>query len=190
MKHIVSPRSRTGASRFTVAADCLARIDRVIAAMEVDRSHFAAMYRRQFPTWWLPLISYGKGWQQNLGPDDVVTEGHLDQIQGFAHYLDGKIWEVEAENEDLRSFVRNARAALEDDGSVSGPLRAYRSRLLQEIDRALNDGAIGRMFDYSTASSTSSSRSRRPKRGEPRFGQGSGSSSSAACADAYIEARH
>lgn len=150
LRGIVNPNTNEGARELAAAASCLIRIDQIIDEFEAN-GRSVAVYRRQYPEWWKGVIGYQKGWSASLGADEILIPTHMDQIESFANYLDGKVWDVDARKDDLRSILVQARTALENDDELSAPLRSFLHRLLAEIQRALDDDAIGETFDFSDA---------------------------------------
>lgn len=151
MTSVVSPDTAEGAQVLSEAARALVRIDEILASFSASGRN-VDLFRRQYPEWWKGLISYTGGWQSALSGAHVLTDAHMDEIAGFAHFLDGKVVVVEpASLENLRTILDRARNALESDGLLSPELRGYIHRLLQEIQNALDDSAIGSTYDYGSA---------------------------------------
>lgn len=151
MPSIVDPTSNDGASQIINVARLLARIDDILTSMEKDGRN-VGVYRRQYPDWTLGMLSYRAGWNGNVHPDHIMTEGHMDEIEAFANFLDGKVIVFAPEQENrLRAILDRARKALEEDETLDAPLREYIHRLLQSIQNALDDAAVGGGFDMAEA---------------------------------------
>lgn len=151
MSHIINLDTAEGAQALTEAARALVEINDVLTQFERNSSP-VGVYRRQYPEWWKPLVSQQAGWGQNLTPDNIIGEGHLDEIESFANFLDGKVWILDqGDHASLRDFISRARSALENDTALSQILREYIHQLLQQIEIALDDERVGATFDYGEA---------------------------------------
>lgn len=144
---VVNPTTPEGSAEIIRAARLLARIDDCLSWLERE-GHRVGVYRRQFPDWSIGMLAYPHGWRTNITAGHVMSEGHLDEIEAFASFLDGKVPVVRDGAEDhLRDLVARAHQALASDDSLDLPLRQYIHRLLQSIERALDDEGFGVTFD-------------------------------------------
>lgn len=141
-----------GASEVAKAARALVRIDEVLTMYEVSGRYNVSLYRRQYPEWWKGVVSYQNGWKTAMSGQDFIQQPLMDEIEGFGNFLEGKVFELEPESEKtLREIIRDARDALEADQGLSGPIRMYIHRLLQEIEWALNNEGVKASFDFGEA---------------------------------------
>lgn len=151
MYQIINLDTPAGSRVIGNAARALIEIDNLLTQLERSGAP-VAVYRRQYPEWWKPLVSQQGGWSTNLVSDNIIGEDHLDEIEGFANFLDGKVWTLSGDrSEALRDLVSRARTALESDAALSSELREYIHRLLQQIEIALDDEGVGATFDYAAA---------------------------------------
>ncbi|MDD7943526.1 hypothetical protein PUW79_02660 [Microbacterium sp. NE2HP2] len=148
---VLDINSVEAAHELATAARALARMDELLTQFEAS-GRSVGLYRRQYPEWWKGLVAYDYGWGQNLNGEMVMTQVLMDEIEGFAHFLDGKVVVMSpGAKEGLRQILADARDALEVDEHLSPELRAYISRLLHQIQIALDEEAIGATFDYAEA---------------------------------------
>lgn len=83
---------------------------------------------------------------------DADFGGHHGRNRGLANYLDGEGYELRPESAaDLRRAMEDARLALDADTELDARLRTYISRLLHEIEIALDNEAVGSSFDFGDA---------------------------------------
>lgn len=132
-------------------ATALSEIEALLGQLERDGVRVKA-YRNQIPDWWSGLIvpDYTPG--QGTGADGIITNEHLDEIDACASFLDFYVHAVsESQMDNLRNIVSEARSALEHDQHLSQQLRVYIHRLLREIEHALDDQAVGEVFDFAEA---------------------------------------
>jgi hypothetical protein len=150
---VIDLDSADGAREIAEAARALVRIDDILTGLERDAHYRVGVYRRQYPEWWKGLVSHTHGWGTAIRGDTLVTEAHMDEIEAFANFLDGKVWELDRNDREasLRGILDDARAALEADDELSEELRLYLHRLLREMRNALDDQVIGSTFDYGDA---------------------------------------
>lgn len=148
---LVSFDTQEGIRPLTTAARSLIRIDEVLTELEADNKN-VALFRRQYPSWWGPIAAFPHGWGTNVSGDAAFGQQILDQIEGFRNYLEGKVFLLDdARVKTLRQVLADARDALEVDQELSNPLRVFISRLLHQIQIALDDDAIGSSFDFGAA---------------------------------------
>lgn len=148
MAAVVQPMTK-GAEEVALAGRLLARIDELLVQLESDGAG-VFLYRRQYPGWWTPLLRMNASGA--VGAEDVAPSSMQDQIEGFALYLDGKVFELEPiHDESLRTLIHRVRETLEQDRELDETLRQYIHRLLQSIEIALDDDAIGAGFDAAEA---------------------------------------
>lgn len=151
MTSVVSPDSDEGVRTLIRASRALVRLDEVLTDL-ASQGFKVDLYRRQYPEWWKGVLSFKSGWGTTMQGEHVLSALHMDEIEGCANYLDGKVWELTTSHEQsLREVLADARRALEVDGELSVELRRYVSRLLREIQTALDDQAMGATFDYADA---------------------------------------
>ncbi|MBW9094625.1 hypothetical protein JNB62_13090 [Microbacterium jejuense] len=147
LQQIVNPTTADGAGQVLRAARYLVRISDLLSEMERQGAH-VGLYRRQFPRWVLPVVGYS-GWQNQIGAETVMPEADFDSLEGFANYLDGKVAVFNTGGEaNIRQILRSARDLLEQDDSLDDGLKMYIHRLLSEIERALDDAAVGASYDF------------------------------------------
>ncbi|QPZ39712.1 hypothetical protein [Paramicrobacterium chengjingii] len=150
-KGALEPHTAKGAQEFVQAFRLLGRIDVLLRQLEQD-GYNVSLYRRQFPKWSAGVLSSGSGWASSMSPDNLVHPTVMDQIEGCANYLDGKVFVYEHDDsEALDSLVSRARVALNGDPDLDPQLHYYIHRLLQEIEIALSDESAGIAFDYTAA---------------------------------------
>jgi hypothetical protein len=151
VSQVVDITTREGLVEVEVATCALLRMNDLLNGFQAD-GRDVAVFRRQYPGWWRGTLSMAVGWNQDMHPDHVVTQEVLDTIETFAHYLDGKVRVVASiPSEGLRDILDKARTALEDDVSLSPRLAGYIHRLLQQIQNALDNQAMGEAFDFAGA---------------------------------------
>ncbi|KQX07328.1 MULTISPECIES: hypothetical protein [unclassified Leifsonia] len=149
MMDLVQPHSQEGAHQLEGAMRLLLRIDQVLQQLE-DDGKSVAIFRRQFPQWSMGVLSTAIGWNTNLSGESLVPTMYMDQIEAFANFLDGKVPEIgPAHVENLREVLARARTLLEEDLSIDPELQTYLHRLLQEMQHALDDDAMGAGYDFS-----------------------------------------
>lgn len=140
-----------GASQMIVAMSLLTRIDTTLTRFELDGLK-VDLYRRQQPGWASGVMSYAAGWKVNLTGEHVFTQAKLDEIEGFANYLDGKVLEYsDLQASELLHIVGRAQKALAEDTELDSLLSLYIHRLLQQIVEALTDQNFGIKFDVEAA---------------------------------------
>lgn len=152
MASVVDPNTPEGARVLVQTAKALVRIDEILATYELSGRYQVQLYRRQYPEWWKGLLSYQAGWAQTMTAEHILSSAHMDEIESFANFLDGKVWELEdLGTASLRSIIADARNALKIDDQLSQELRLYIHRLLQQVEVAMDDDAVGAAFDYEDA---------------------------------------
>lgn len=141
-----------GARQIAVAAEALNRIHAILHSPAFGAKYKVAVFQRQYPEWWKPLVCYNSGWQTVIDADTFISPAHLDEIETFAAFLDGKVYELQPEaSRALIEIVAEARRALIADIALSDPLRQYIHLLIQKIQNALDDETVGLNFDYAEA---------------------------------------
>lgn len=150
MRQLVDPTSRDGAIEVLTAARLLNRIEDLLTDFD-RRGMKVDLYRRQIPDWVAAMVSYQAGWGQQLSSDQVISAEHLDEIEGLANFLDGKVYILGAGTETLDGLLARAHSLLADDDELDQQLTEYIHRLLQQITIALEDDAVGIAFDYADA---------------------------------------
>lgn len=144
-----SPRSLLaptggGFDEAILVAALLVRMRRLIDQM-AEEGRPVDLYRRQIPSWFAPLASTNLS---AAGGRGLIDAGLLDQIEGFANFLDDKVPMISADKQDnLYDLVAQALAVLEDDESLPRELSGYIRRLLQQIRVALESSRAGSAVD-------------------------------------------
>lgn len=152
MIDLIDPRTAAGAHEILRAARLLARIDEIIVGYTMDGRDDVAVYRRQFPEWLEGMLALRAGWTTIVSAESIATQETMDQIAGFANFLDGKVYEFSDDDLDsLRGILEKARDVLATDVGLEPTVRSYLHRLLQEIQYALDDEAIGASVDFTAA---------------------------------------
>jgi hypothetical protein len=129
----------------------LARIDVILNQLDSD-GYDVGLFRRQFAAWVRIPLGLRGGWSTAASVEHFIPSAIIDQVEGLALFLDGKVYEFDvSRHDDLRALVADVRMALEVDVELPQPLRIYIHRLLAEIQHALNDEAIGEAFDLADA---------------------------------------
>ncbi len=142
MREVVQPDSAEGNAQLLRVFGLLTRIDALLLRLERE-GQSVAVYRRQFPAWSYGAIGRHVGWTTQVKAENVMTANHMDQIEAFASFLDGKVVVLDEHGEQtLRSALQRARVLLEEDTGLDQQLRVYISRLLHEIQTALDDDAL------------------------------------------------
>ncbi len=141
-RQIIAPAGR-GFDEAIRAAGLLVRMHQLIGQLDED-GYSVDLYRRQLPGWLAPLasanVASGAGWS--------LDAALLDQIEGFANFLDGKVPVVGADKmANLLDVVARAIELLAQDGSLPEYLKTYIRRLLQQIRTALEDAQAGTPVD-------------------------------------------
>lgn len=152
MLNVVEVRNEDGAAQMLRVYRLLARIDTILGQLEAD-GYSVSLFRRQVGVWVTIPLGLQGGWANTVHVDNFIPQTIVDQVEGLALFLDGKVYVFDAaHNEDLRGLLRDVRGALEDDDDeLPRPLKLYIHRLLVEIQHALDDEAIGEAFDFADA---------------------------------------
>jgi len=132
-----------------LAAHLLGRIDHLLTAMANDLVD-VRRHQERWTGWWYAVISHAKP-VMDLEPEYYITDETLAELEELADLFDGKLWQLDARAEQsLREALRTTRDALERDTELSGELRLFISRQLNEIEAALNDARLGAVYDFGT----------------------------------------
>lgn len=150
LRQVIDPTSPEGAATVMRVARLLARVDDVLTDLDSQDVN-VDLYRRQYPDWVTAMVSYQLGWAQPLGADNIITVEVLDEIEGLANYLDGKVYELGSRADTLQCLLNQAKQALAEDVELDPRLTQYLHRLLQQIQNALDDEMYGIAFDYADA---------------------------------------
>lgn len=138
-------------SEIVRLARALAEVEALLGQLEREGRSVAA-YRRQIPDWWGGLVSPNHREDQAISPDGVISQEHLDEIEACATVLDFYVLSMSTDQtENLRSIVARARVLLAEDVDLSNELRVYLHRLLQQVEQALDDDALGATFNFAEA---------------------------------------
>lgn len=141
-KSLLAPAGR-GFDEAMVVASLLVRMRQLIAQL-AEEKHNVELYERQMPGWFGPLAMSNSSTHLSGIADSVL----LDQIEGFANFLDGKVPVISAARVDnLREVVSRAIELLESDPDLPEYLKTYIRRLLQQIRAALEDDLAGSAVD-------------------------------------------
>jgi hypothetical protein len=147
LQQVVRPLGQ-GLAHVATATRLLVRISDLLTYFE-NEGLAVAVYRRQYAAWWAPVLAHPHGWGGVASAEATAAQSTLDQIEGFAAFLDGKVYSISSEGtETLREILDRAAAVLEEDASLDAELRVYIHRLLQSIRIALDDDAVGVATDY------------------------------------------
>lgn len=151
LTNAIDPTSTAGAAEVMRVARLLSRIEDTLA--DLDRQGVrVTLYRRQLPDWVAGMVSYQMGWTRaGVTPDHVLSNEHLDEIEGLANFLDGKVYVLGGEAETLGDLLERARVLLNEDAELDPRLAAYLRRLIDQIQAALEDETLGFAFDYGDA---------------------------------------
>lgn len=152
MRAIVDPSKTSGMLELTSAVSALLAIRDLLSDFSLNSGYSVEVFQRQYPGWWAPVLALRSGWNSTLQPDDVVTRAELDEIEGFANFLDGKLWLLNAASErSLRNVIDQAQKLIEVDETLSPELRTYIHRLVRVVRDALDDEAVGETFKFDDA---------------------------------------
>lgn len=151
MNSVIRPTSVAGAEEIIHAGRLLARISELLDQLE-RKGHNVGLYRRQLPDWTLGMIGYHGGWGSPMKARNVMHEEHMDEIEGFANFLDGKVPVLTQDGEvRLRDVTRQARDLLEQDDSLDPRIKLYIYSLLDEIQRGLDESKLSGSFDFAAS---------------------------------------
>lgn len=147
LNRVLKPMTPEGNRQVVKIARLLEQIDVLLTQMEREQMS-VALYRRQYPEWYVGLLGYPNGWSAAVSGEAFMSQALMDQIEGFANFLEGKVLSLsDAGEASLRDSLAAARKLLEADQDLDHTLRLYIHRLLAEMERALQDEAIGAGFD-------------------------------------------
>lgn len=151
MLNVVDARKEAGTDEMLRVFRLLSRIDNILAQLANDGVD-VALFRRQVPGWVRIPLGLQGGWATTALAETFLPQAVIDQVEGLALFLDGKVYEFDtSRHNDLRDLLGDVRDALEVDQDLPHPLKVYIHRLLTEIQRALDDEAIGESFDFADA---------------------------------------
>ncbi|WP_157509997.1 hypothetical protein [Frondihabitans sp. Leaf304] len=107
-------------------------------------------YDTYVSAWLQMLLNYPNHWQAAASGGVAFPKSDLDHLAGLATLLDMTPRRVlPAGGQDLlRKTIADAKTLLIEDTSLSSQLQTYLVRLIREIERALEDEALGDEFDY------------------------------------------
>lgn len=151
MFNVIEVRNDEGAAQMLRVYRLIARVDAILGQLEAD-GYTVSLFRRQVAGWVRIPLGLQGGWTNAVHAETFMPQAIVDQVEGLALFLDGKVYVFDASrNDDLRGLIRDVRGALEEDDELPRPLRLYLHRLLTEIQQALDDSAIGEAFDFADA---------------------------------------
>lgn len=151
MLNVVDVRSPAGADEMLRVYRLLARTDAILSQLATD-GYAVGLFRRQVATWVQIPLGLNGGWSTGAYAENFIPQATIDQVEGLALFLDGKVYVFDSDrNDDLRELLGEVRSALEEDTELPRPLKVYLHRLLAEIQIALDDAAIGEAFDFADA---------------------------------------
>ncbi|WP_146249101.1 MULTISPECIES: hypothetical protein [unclassified Curtobacterium] len=109
-------------------------------------------YRRYVPAWTRIVLSYPNGWTVGIRAEDVYPQTALDVLDGLADRWEDKRPSMSDEGKTLlREAVFETLSLVNQDQTLTPPLRLFINRLLREILAAWDDEVVGQRFDYEDA---------------------------------------
>jgi len=166
-----SPPSTRERRLTSIAARLLTHIEQVLTQMSTDFNLSAdyAQIRRfldQSNMWWATLVvlppnatdgflslidrapHYGEA-EQHPTPEELTVLAEIDQL---ADFLESRIWHLDSKSEStLIDGTQQMRRILVQDDALSPELKLYLSRLIDQIEHAVNDAHLGAVFDFADA---------------------------------------
>lgn len=146
---VLRPTTAQGQPQYLTAMKLLIRMGDLLTEFE-SNGMAVDVFRKWYPKWWGPVLAHPGGWRTDNAASAFPQEV-LDQIEVYATFLDGKVYEFpDAKKPTLRSVLDEVRDLLEKDDSLDQALRQYIHRLLTLIQNALDDEAVGAATDMAT----------------------------------------
>lgn len=128
----------------------ITRLRTVLTGLESQGHEGLGLFNRQIDEWSKVPVSMGA--TTAIRPGVLISDTLLQQIEGFALFLDGKVPVIALEHQErLSEVVARARTLVEDDDELDINLRRYIHTLLAEIDLALSNDRVGKSFDFAEA---------------------------------------
>ncbi len=147
----MDPKSPEAAEQISTFYRLINYLDDLLRGYEL-RGRSVGLYRRQIKTWVRIPLGVNGQWNGSPGPDGIIPEDWLDQIEGLALYLEDKVEEFPAERvADLKQIVDEALTVLAKDKNLPDVLRRYIYDLLASIKMAMAYENMGLAFDYEAA---------------------------------------
>jgi hypothetical protein len=109
-------------------------------------------YLKYVPAWTAMTMSYPQGWSGLVNGEDAYPVSTLDHLRTLAGWFQaaGPSPSADAQGE-LRDFLIDVLALLEDDATISAELKVYLGRLVREMQNALDDEEVFDRFDFDEA---------------------------------------
>lgn len=150
-----------GKARDLASGAGMRALMRAVADVEAVRSGIdeleaaglpVSTYRKYVRGWTSMVLSYPVGWESNVSAEAAYPSSTLDHLQTLAGWFETTRPQPNASSQDeLRTFLEEILALLEEDDTISNQLKVYLGRLIREMQNALDDEQLLKRFDFSEA---------------------------------------
>lgn len=151
---VAGPRaldSQGGMERQLDALDDLRHVEAGLDELE-GQGVRVIVWRRYVADWRQLVLGYPNGWMNQADPHMVYNAAAIDQLDTLADRFDERMPSLtDQQKASLEDIVVVASKLLQEDDSLSAPLKLYLGRILTEIQNAALDERLAERFDYATA---------------------------------------